>query len=173
MIRQNITQQELQVECKKLAKQIWGLDFTIPVKISGRMTKTLGLFRYYPATHTPKCITISKHLIQNYSNKTIHSVVLHELTHWALFVQHKPCKDKDLTFIKEAKRIGASLTGTIPQAGLLHTFICSKCKQCVGEYRERTKNTMMKKIHVYISTCCGSSISYNGTKYIKDTYLVK
>ena len=168
MIRNNMTERELMMVCKKFAKEHWGMDFNIPVKVSGRMTVTLGAF--YHSRKTPTKVVFSKNLIQNYKPSTIKSVILHELTHWVLFMQNKPFKDTDRTFIQEAKKVGASLTGTIQCAGKLHKFVCTKCRKTLLLCSTRKKTNLLKKQPYLSSKCCQAGVVYTGVEYVEDTF---
>lgn len=166
-------------EINKLAKEIateyWGLDFNIPIEISGKLTTALGYYRSQinrvTGKRTPIKITLAKRLFGNYSKETIIGVLKHELCHWALSVQGKPFKDGDLVFERELKRIGSHSTGTVDVSGNVHIGICSKCHKKIVKGNSYGKIKRYLKEHNtkgYHSRCCKAQIEYGGVIFIKD-----
>lgn len=167
---------QVNFKVKKFAKEIWGLEFDLPIEISGRLTAKLGYMqvvfnrRTFSATATK--LVFAKRLINgDYSEGTIDSVILHETCHWALLTQGKPYNDGHPVFENELKRIGGSSTRTINNAGELHEAVCSCCgKVVVSSYNY---NTVKKYVNDprYTSKCCKAKINYKGSSYIEDKFV--
>ena len=88
-----------------------GHNFNIPVKINARFSSTLGAMRYihnWDGTDTPTSIDISKQLIENASDKSIESTLLHELAHWVAIVEDPDNKahGHDAVFKEICHRLG-------------------------------------------------------------------
>lgn len=149
------------------AKEIFGTEFNLPIRFSGKMTKSLGYFRYSPSAKRPICIQYAERLLYEYNESSIDSVILHELTHWYLFINNKPHSDGDGYFKREVLRVGASLTGAIPRAGSGYEITCSCCHKSIGFITSQKVNKMNK----YVSKCCRSSIKVGEFKNKEDEYV--
>lgn len=95
----------------KYAKKYWNLDFKLPVYITDNPERGLGAF--ISLNKKPFRIELHTNLIENYADKDINGVLLHELCHWAMYVQGLEWEDGTETFENELKRIGAPATGSI------------------------------------------------------------
>lgn len=152
-----ITEKDIINKTKGFAKEIFKTEFNINISFSSRLTKTLAYFQYSISTHTPLKIQYSTRLLGNdYKESTVDSIILHELTHWYLYINNKPHSDGDREFKKMATHVGASLTGTIKSVGNEYECTCSKCKKLIDTYSEKAANRYKKG--GYISACCRSAI---------------
>ena len=121
------------------------------------MTRALGYFQYAIKSKRPIKIQFSNRLINDgYSEQTIDSVILHELTHWYMYINEKPFDDSDREFKAQAIKVGASLTGTIPNFGVRYGIKFDCCNHLMGYYPE--KQAIRYSNGNYHSSCCKSGI---------------
>lgn len=155
----------LEQKAKRFAKEYWGLDFNLPIKTNGRLSRGLGQYIHITNGNftKPIRIEISKDLLAKYNEETIDSVIKHELTHWALSIQGQPFKDGHPVFEKELKRVGAHPTGVIPYIGPLYQARCTKCQKIVSRKpnKKRLETTIRKYTH-----CGGYELEYAGYIYV-------
>lgn len=147
-----------------------GHDFDIPVKINGRFSSTLGAMRYihnWDGTDTPTSIDISKQLIENASDKSIESTLLHELAHWVAIVEDPDSKahGHDAVFKEICHRLGCDNDKTTAKVEYLvneekvnkYSVYCPDCGFLRGYAR---KGKVLKNIGAYSCPKCGSSVYY-------------
>ena len=155
--------------CKDKAAEL-GLCFDIPIKINGRFTSTLGMMRYthnWDGTDNPTCIEISKQLIENASDKSIESTILHELAHWVAWAEDPYSKTHghDANFKDACARLGCKDDKTSAKVEYLvneekiqkYSVYCENCGFIRGYAR---KGKVLKNIHAYRCPRCGSGIYY-------------
>jgi SprT-like protein len=145
-----ISLEELNTYAKKQAKKQWGLQLNVTVTINGRLSRSLGRFGHTKTK--PLYIQLSKKLVENYEPHEIKDVLLHELTHWALFTLNKPCKDGHPVFEKELKRVGACSTRTYEIKGEAFQLHCKNCGRLVGETNNKRQSTNW--LNRGVSKCC-------------------
>lgn len=169
-------------KAKTFVKELWNIDFDISIELSGKMTSTLGYVAYkynrINRTEIPIKMKIASRLVSgDYKEETIDGVILHECCHYALMKLGKPASDGHPVFEAELKRIGASSTGTIKNAGELHTFCCSKCGQTLGGFNDTRAKNLLRKVNdpfrYPISKCCKARIKYMGKTYREDNNTTK
>lgn len=169
-------------KAKTFVKELWGLDFDIKIELSGRMTSTLGYVAYKTDRinhkEVPTKMKIASRLVNgDYKEETIDGVILHECCHYALMKLGKPASDGHPVFEAELKRIGASSTGTIKNAGESHTFCCSKCGKTFGGISDKKAKSLINKINDLfrypVSKCCRARIKYMGKIYREDNNTTK
>ena len=147
-----------------------GHDFDIPVKINARFSSTLGAMRYihnWDGTDTPTSIDISKQLIENASDKSIESTLLHELAHWVAIVEdpYSQAHGHDAVFKEICHRLGCDNDKTTANVEYLvneakihkYSVYCPDCGFLRGYAR---KGKVLKNIHAYRCPKCGSGIYY-------------
>lgn len=163
-----ITKEDIINKTKGFAKEIFGMEINIPIIFSKRMTRKFGSFVY--SGSNPIKIKYSEMLLgDDYEESTVDSIILHELTHWFLFVTNKPFKDNDKYFIDYIKKVGSSVTKTIHICGDAYYFKCQNCNKSLGLYN--AKKTEKIKKGKYVSSCCKAEIVINNEKVkIKDNY---
>lgn len=170
-----LTTTQIKEKCRVWAKQIWDLEFNLPVEVSGRMTRALGYYKYrtFGFKVIPVKLQFAKMLLDgSYKIDTVDSVILHELCHWALSQLGKPFSDGHPVFEAELRRIGASTTRTIQSAGELYEVKCSCCGDTAA--KRRSEKLAMKLLDGrYTSKCCGARLTYAGKIVKEDTYVRK
>lgn len=109
----NWTVQEIEKYCKYLGRTA-GLDFDCPVKINGRLTKTLGrvVAEPYPFGYKPCSLEISRKVIDHATDEDIKAVIAHEFCHWAVLIETQECHHHDAIFKAMCRRIGCENDGT-------------------------------------------------------------
>lgn len=169
-------------KAKTFVKELWGLDFDIKIELSGRMTSTLGYVAYKTDRinhkEVPTKMKFASRLVNgDYKEETIDGVILHECCHYALMKLGKPSSDGHPVFEAELKRIGASSTGTIKNAGESHTFCCSKCGKTFGGISDKKAKSLINQINDLfrypVSKCCRARIKYMGKIYREDNNTTK
>lgn len=162
-------------KAKIFTKELWNIEFDIPVELSGKMTSMLGYVKYRKNFNAdvPTLMKIASRLVNgDYKEETIDGVILHECCHYALMKLGKPHADGHPVFEAELRRIGASSTRTLHNVGDVHEFCCSKCGKSLGGFNERKTKNLLKKINdLYrypISKCCRARITYKGKQYKED-----
>lgn len=170
-----LTTIQIKEKCKVWAKEIWGLNFDLPIEVSGRMTRSLGLYRYRKLAFKiiPVKLQFAKSLLNgDYKVDTVDSVILRELCHWALSQLGQPFDDGHPVFEKELMRIGASTTRTIKTAGIIHEVKCACCGKVVvkTDKESKAKKYLDPK---YRSKCCRSGLVLGNVVNLEDTYVRK
>lgn len=141
----------------------YNLELEIPITFNGRLTLSLGRFKYYPNQNKPVNIELSKRLINHYDRETALDVLEHELIHYACFMLGKPYRDGDWYFENELKKHGVARTKTFKLKGLYHEYTCTSCGQLVARKPRKIKDD---RLHLYTSKCCNAPIKYEGQKEI-------
>lgn len=113
-------EQELEAYAKQFLKNEYGLELSIPIKISGRLTSTDG---YFQGRITPKGdrisgnINLSERFMASALNdgaeglEAVLDTLRHELVHYALFKLGKNYSDGDEDFENELARLGIGTSG--------------------------------------------------------------
>lgn len=156
---------------KDFAQEYWGMEVNLPIKLNGRLTRALGMYRSQRSRLTgqitPVRFDIAQRLLENYDEATINGVIKHELCHWALSVQGKPFSDGHPVFERELVRIGAPSTNVIQYSGELHEVKCKSCDRVVA--RKKNYNAAMRIIEgagFHTSNCCRARLKYAGMKLV-------
>ena len=159
-----ISNVELTKICKVFCQELWGHELSIPVKIDGKITASLAYFRHYEGAEKDRKklaidIKFSRNLFEYYDEKIIKSVILHELTHYYLFMSGSTeYSDGEKEFEDELRRIGSHSTKKIAYCGKLYRVYCSHCKKIIQTCKTEAK---AKKIcRDYISGCHNSPLNY-------------
>lgn len=158
---------------KRLAKDLFDLEWTLPIEVNGRLNRALGGYSWRRGIGNkviPVKMELARRLLENYSDETIESVIKHELTHWALSVQGRPFDDGHPVFESELKRVGAHTTGVIKLAGNLHTVICVKCGKVAAKHQ--SQGSLWKYVKPgsrYSTRCCKAKMQYGETIFVEDT----
>lgn len=158
---------ELRKVCEVYCQKIWGHFLSVDVKIDGRIKNSLGFFRHYDEKRNPYAnrddlaieIKFSRNLFENYDEKIIKSVILHELTHYYLFVSGSTeYADGEKEFEDELSRIGSHSTGKIAYCGKIYLVYCPKCYEVVKVCK--TKAQAEKICRNYRSACHNFLLDY-------------
>ncbi|WP_144472967.1 SprT-like domain-containing protein [Bacillus pumilus] len=139
---------------KKFLADNYSMELNIPIKISSRMTKTLGCFRSKRSYKESVDIKISKSLVQHQSWDAVLDVLRHELIHYVLYEKDMPYKDGQDAFEKELKKHNTNSTRTFSYKGKVHIYKCSYCE------REWSRKRRIPKNKNYVSRCCSDKIMY-------------
>lgn len=156
-------------KCKRFAKEIWNVDFNVPVKISNKMSKSLGKYRahivrdfYISTVQVPIDIRFSIKLFEYHNEAAVDGVIKHELTHWYLGITHQPNGDGHPVFENELRRIGAPSTRKLPALGNKYVARCKCCGKIVVTRNSEMNVKKYCETTKYKSNCCKSTISYGG-----------
>ena len=131
------TETELKTMCETIAKDN-GAELICPVKINGRLTRTLGRVVYEGSVDnvTPKVIEFSKRFVETATPESIQEVVKHEMCHYLVSLVTKKRHGHDVLFKMMCNRVGASLNEScakeikymVPIAKTYkYTITCSSC----------------------------------------------
>lgn len=119
---------------------------TIPIKLNGRLTRTLGRvqFKYdlFKAAYTCTLVEFSKQLLETATDESIRDVILHEAAHLIVTERTGERHNHDAMFKEVCAEIGASANGatttverTVEKAALYkYSVYCPTCKKIVGNY---------------------------------------
>lgn len=124
----------LQREAAEFLKNGYGLELKIPIKVNGRLKRTLG--RFALKAGKPHAIELSADLLQYQERNVIIDVLKHECIHYACFELGKPYKDGEEHFERELKRHGVAKTGTYAYKGNRHVYRCVTCKKVYLRHRK-------------------------------------
>ncbi|OUM86766.1 MAG: hypothetical protein BAA01_04020 [Bacillus thermozeamaize] len=124
----------LQKEAAEFLRKAYGIELKIPIKINGRLKKTLG--RLALKSGKPYAIELSADLVQYQDLKVIMDVLKHELIHYACFELGKPFKDGEEYFERELAKHGVSKTRTHAYKGNLHVYRCVSCENVSFRHRK-------------------------------------
>ena len=152
---------EITKVCEKYLDEIWGEKLIVPVKIDGRLQKALGYFSHYD--DEKKCRKESAYMIKfakklfDYNESTVKSVILHELTHYVLYIRgSKEYADGKKEFEDELRRIGSHSTGKIMTSGKIYAVKCRKCGKILA--KTSTKRTAESWLKKYICGYCNEEL---------------
>ena len=126
----NVTLEAVKLACEMIFEKEFNMKLEIPVLLTGRLKKSLGRFYYSSAFHKPSKLVFNKSFFTNpaYDLATLESVLLHECVHAELCIKGMPFDDCDSTFIKECKRVGATLTRELELIkDVKYVVQCEKC----------------------------------------------
>ena len=102
------TVQEIKQYLNELAASI-DLVYDTPVKINGRLTKTLGRVIAEPAafdSYKPEVIEFSKQFLETSTDESVRRVIQHEFCHWAVLVETGEVHGHDAIFKAMCHRMG-------------------------------------------------------------------
>lgn len=167
-----LTEKQVLQKCEEFAQKWWGLKFNVPISINKRLTRVLGRYEH-TRDNKPLLLTIAYATLKDYKPETIDSVILHELTHWALGISGKPSTDGHPIFERELKRVGASTTQTIKHAGDLHKIVCCGCKKTIALTTKIRANNLMKKANRCTTKCCSTRYEYVGVERVMDNFTLQ
>lgn len=148
----------------------YNVDLDIPITINGRLTSTLGRFRYN--RHEAVGIELSKNLITYNDISSIMSVALHEAVHYALYELGLPNSDGHPVFENELKKhsiVSNYNKNTNLKFLTLKTMVLYKCG-CEDNIHTRQK-ALLKKYR-YHCTKCGEDLEfYKKEKMVREFYM--
>lgn len=98
----------------ELARKHWGVDYTGTLRLVNReWTCCNAKFRHKrDRTDTSlQEIVMSAQTNARRGAEDVAGSLLHELAHWRLYTEGRPCSDMDYEFIAECLRVGAPISG--------------------------------------------------------------
>lgn len=159
------TVQKIEEYCKELGRKV-GLEFDCPVKINGRLTKTLGrvISEPYPFGLKPVSLEISKKLINYATDEDIRTVIKHEFCHWAVCVETQESHDHDKVFKAMCRKVGCA--GNTPCVKInyiadedkIHKYVV-KCKDCDNTLYFSRAGKVVKHLEEYMCGKCGGTLT--------------
>jgi predicted SprT family Zn-dependent metalloprotease len=157
--------QEIEQYLNELAANI-GLTFNTPVKINGRLTKTLGRVRSNPTPfgmYEPECVEFSKRFLETSTDESVRQVIMHEFAHWAVLIETGEVHGHDTVFKAMCRKIGCQADR--PQAKIerivsedkVFKYIV-KCEDCGSEMYYDRAGKVVKHPDWYECGKCGGSL---------------
>ena len=159
------TIQEIREYLSELAAQV-DLVYDTPIKINGRLTKTLGRVIAEPAmfdTYKPQVIEFSRQLLETSTDESVRQVISHEFCHWAVLVETGQPHGHDAVFKAMCHRIGCDANRPqmkverIVSDDQLYKYIV-KCKDCDNEMHYNRAGKVVKHPDWYGCGRCGGEL---------------
>ena len=158
------TIQEIENYMQELATSI-DLIFNTPVKINGRLTRTLGRVIAVPAafdSYEPEKIEFSRQFLETSTDESVRQVIMHEFAHWAVLVETGQPHGHDAVFKAMCRRIGCQadrpqtkVERTVSNDKLFKYIV--KCKDCDNEMHYNRAGKVVKHPDLYECGKCGGS----------------
>lgn len=141
-----MTEKDLTARCIEICISV-GYDFTIPVKINKRLTRTLGRVLFYSCGGyvTPESMEFSYKLLETGDSATIDDVIKHECAHYLVIRETHEDHGHDKVFKEMCARINCAFdTTTIEVAAYTpdtykYIVTCTNCGKIVGRYHRAGK----------------------------------
>ncbi len=156
------TIQEIKSYLRELAESI-DLVYDTPVKINGRLTKTLGRVIAEPAafdSYKPQVIEFSRQFLETSTDESVRQVIMHEFAHWAVLVETGEAHGHDAIFKAMCRRIGCQADR--PQTKVERTVSDDKlfkyivrCEDCGNEVHYSRAGKVVKHPDWYGCGRCG------------------
>lgn len=158
-----LTEKDLTLMCKKICNRV-GYDFTIPVKINKRLTRTLGRVTFIKSNNKIKStlMEFSYQMLATSTYESIVAIVEHECAHYLVNEETQEDHGHDAVFKEMCARIGCTNDGTVchslsrevPETEIYKYFvICKKCGAVAGKYYRAGK--IVKNPNLYKHSCGG------------------
>lgn len=155
-----MTEKDLTARCVEICKSA-GYDFTIPVKINKRLTRTLGrvLFFSCGGYTTPESMEFSYKLLEVGDPATIDNVIKHECAHYLVIVETHENHGHDKVFKEMCARINCTFDATKTKVAAYspdtykYIVTCSSCGEIVGRYHRAGK--VVQHPNYYTCKCGG------------------
>lgn len=159
------TVQEIKQYLNELAASI-DLVYNTPVKINGRLTKTLGRVIAEPAafdSYKPEVIEFSRQLLETSTDESVRQVIMHEFAHWAVLVETGEVHGHDAVFKAMCRKIGCKadrpqtkVERTVGDDKLFKYIV--KCKDCDNEMHYNRAGKVVKHPDWYGCGKCGGQL---------------
>jgi predicted SprT family Zn-dependent metalloprotease len=141
------TIKDVENECHKISAKM-GDKFDIPVRVNGRLTRTLGrvTIRRINGVWYPEVMEISKQLLETATDESIKSVIEHEWCHYFTAKETGEDHGHDKVFKAMCARIGCDNDGTrtkVERTVEVHSkyeVYCGTCKDIIANYSRMSKN---------------------------------
>lgn len=159
------TIQEIESYLRELAESI-DLVYDTPVKINGRLTKTLGRVISEPAafdSYKPQVIEFSRQFLETSTDESVRQVIKHEFSHWAVLVETGEVHGHDAIFKAMCRRIGCQadrpqtkVERTVSDDKLFKYIV--KCEDCGNEVHYNRAGKVVKQPWAYSCGRCGGEL---------------
>ena len=145
-----------------------GVEFTIPAKINGRLTRTLGrcVAEYNSVTGVvkSKSLEFSKVFLETATDESIEAVIGHECAHYVVIQKTRANHGHDEVFKSYCQKMGVDNDkttyrpkSTVPNEKIYkYTLYCSKCGKFVTGRSRACKVTNHPE--GYVSDCCDEAL---------------
>lgn len=158
-----LTEKELTKMCQEICA-VAGYEFTIPVKINKRLTRTLGRVTYIKTGNYVRnaLMEFSYQLLTTATFDSIYEVVQHECAHYLVTEETHEKHGHDATFKAMCARINCTNDGSIcyslernvEESQIYKYFVkCKKCGATVGKYHRAGK--IVQHPELYSHNCGG------------------
>ena len=142
-----------------------GVQVTCPIKISGRMTRTLGQVTHETVNGitTSTLVQFSKQLLETATDTSIEAVIKHEAAHYIATARTGEPHGHDLYFKTVCAEIGTANDGTktkveriVDDSAIYKYFIkCEDCNKIIAARHRMSKN--LKNLSVCYCKRCGGN----------------
>lgn len=159
-----LNEKEITKMCEEICAGV-GYDFTIPVKINKRLTRTLGRVSWIRTNGKVRStlMEFSYQFLLTATLDSIQDVIAHECAHYLVTEKTHERHGHDAVFKAMCARINCtndgtvcySLNRTVPETQIYKYFV--KCKECgaiVGKYHRAGK--VVQNPDLYYCKCGGS-----------------
>ncbi len=159
------TIQKIKNYLQELAESI-DLVYDTPVKINGRLTKTLGRVIAEPVpfdSYKPQVIEFSRQFLETSTDESVRQVVMHEFAHWAVLVETGEVHGHDIVFKAMCRKIGCQAdrpqtkVERIVSDDKLFKYIV-KCDECGNEIHYNRAGKVVKHPDWYGCGKCGGNL---------------
>lgn len=148
-----ISLEELNKVADEFLREEFQMELDIPIKINGRLTRSLGRFVIKYSRHTKQYsdmyIDLAKRMVMHKGNRDVAIDVLkHELVHYALFSKGEPYRDGNPHFESTLRRLGITSTNHYAQCNDTNLLIPANDKERNGnsnglEKLQKIANSLM------------------------------
>lgn len=142
-----------------------GVQVTCPIKISGRMTRTLGQVTHERVNGTTisTLVQFSKQLLETATDASISDVIKHEAAHYIATARTGEAHGHDSYFKAICAEIGATNDGTktkvertVDDSAIYKYFIkCEDCNKIIAARHRMSKN--LKNLSACYCKKCGGN----------------
>lgn len=148
-----------------------GCPVTIPIKLNGRLTRTLGRVSIRKDAGEddwyPYLVEFSNQMLETSSDKTIKDVIMHEAAHYIVAVRTKEDHNHDAVFKAVCAEIGTTndtattkVDYTVAQEEVYkYSVYCPTCKETIGGFNRMCKTLKMID-QCTCKRCGGSGLTY-------------
>ena len=150
------------------ACELCGVELNVPIKMNGRLSRTLGRVKYRQYSFGTRVEIIefsSKYFNDPSRNDEVkHQVVLHEIAHYLAYMSDKQRHQHDEVFRYWCAKIGCTATGEyaadssdnlVENIQVQYKYDC-RCSACGNhiKYYKRYSNAVERKV----SSCCRAKL---------------
>jgi predicted SprT family Zn-dependent metalloprotease len=159
------TVQEIQDYLWQLADSI-DLIYDTPVRINGRLTRTLGRVIAEPSRfgkYKPEVIEFGRQFLETSTDESVRQIIQHEFCHWAVLIETGEIHHHDMVFKAMCRRVGCKANQ--PQAKVERTVgddklfkYTVKCKDCDNKMHYNRAGETVKHPDWYECGKCGGKL---------------